>query len=133
MATPASAGLMYSVSVIAGSIQTCPVPRRRQLASMPETTSVPQPGGTLEGYKTLLSAKPVRFEPRLLGGGFLGLHVDDLDAAVGFRHRLVGILQLALAISDGDEIAAGDAVFVDQIALDRVGAALGQVLIVLLA
>src|ERR1700744_2622272 len=104
MATTASAGLMYSVSVIAGSIQTCPVSRRRQLASMPETTSVPQPGGALECGKTLLSATP-----RLLGGGFLGLHVDDLDAAVGFRHRLARILQLALAISDGHEIAASDA------------------------
>src|SRR6202012_2933938 len=95
IATTASAGLMYSVSVIAGSIQTCLVPWRRQLASMPETTSVPQPGGTLECCKTLLSAGPVHVEPRSFRGGFLVLHVDDLDAAVGFRHRLARILQLA--------------------------------------
>src|SRR5438093_1410616 len=62
--------------------------------------------------------------------GGLVFHVDDLDAAVHFRHRLAWILQLALAISDGDEIGAVDAIFVDEIALDRVGAALGEVLVI---
>src|ERR1700729_2281835 len=56
----------------------------------------------------------------------LGIHVDDLDAAVDRVHRRIGILRLVLAIADGDEIAAGDAEFADQIALDGIGAAFGQ-------
>src|SRR5437879_1098482 len=72
--------------------------------------------------------------PRLLlGRGGLVFHVHDLDASVDLGHRLVRILELALAVSDGNEIGAGDAEFVDEIALDRVGTALGQVLVVGLA
>ena len=44
----------------------------------------------------------------------LGVHVDDLNAAVDRVHRRVRILGLVLAIADGDEIGAGDAVIVDQ-------------------
>src|SRR5262249_57783972 len=53
--------------------------------------------------------------------------------AVGFREGLAGILQFALAIAEGDEVAAVDAVFVDQILLDRIGPALGQALIIFFA
>src|SRR4029450_4154495 len=63
----------------------------------------------------------------------LVFHVHDLDAAVHFRQRLARVLELALAISDGDEMGAVDAVFVDEIALDRVGAAFGKILVVGLA
>src|SRR5258707_12320316 len=70
---------------------------------------------------------------QLLGRGGLVFHVHDLDASVDFGHRLVRILELALAVSDGNEIGAGDAVFVDKIALDRVSAALGQVRVARLA
>src|ERR1700716_2537915 len=70
---------------------------------------------------------------QLLGRGGLVFHVHDLDASVDLGHRLARILELALAVSDGHEIGAGDTVFVDEIALDRVSAALGQVLIVGLA
>src|ERR1700753_4263514 len=67
---------------------------------------------------------------RLLGRGFLVLHVDHLHPAVVVRHRIAGILELGLAVSDRDQIAARDAVFVGQIALDGVGTALRQVLVV---
>src|SRR5689334_12858193 len=62
-----------------------------------------------------------------------GFHVHHLDAAVDRIRRIVRILQLGLAVADGDEIAAGHAVFVDQIALDRVGAAFREVLVESLA
>jgi hypothetical protein len=48
----------------------------------------------------------------------LGVHIDDLDAAVDRVHRCVRILWLVLAIADRDEIGAGDAVFLDEVALD---------------
>ena len=60
----------------------------------------------------------------------LGGHVDDLNATVGRVHRCVHILRLGLAIADGDEIGAVDAVFLGEVALDGVGAALGQVLVI---
>src|SRR5207302_10571297 len=40
-----------------------------------------------------------------------------------------GTRQCGLAVAEGDEMAAGDAVVVDQIALDGVGAALGEILV----
>src|SRR5215475_7977749 len=49
----------------------------------------------------------------LLLRGDLGFHVHHLHAAVGFGERLARILQLALAIADGDKVAAVDSVFVD--------------------
>src|SRR5258708_16142899 len=69
----------------------------------------------------------------LLGCRGLVFHVDDLHAAIGFRHRVRRILELALAVADGHEVGAGDAVFVDQIFLDRVGAPFGQILIIAFA
>src|ERR1700687_1413977 len=68
-----------------------------------------------------------------LGRGGLVRHVHDLDAAVDFRQRVGRVLELALAVSDGHEIGAGNAELVGQIALDRVGAPFGQILIVGLA
>src|ERR1700731_4451359 len=64
-------------------------------------------------------------QPSLRRG--LGVHVDDLNAAVDRVHRRVRILWLGLAIADGDEVGAVDAVFVDQVPLDGIGAALGEV------
>src|SRR3981189_2682799 len=91
----------------------------------PKRTSVPQRCGTHSSGKISLSTT------RLLGGRrSLAFHIDDLDAAVDLRGRLAGILELALAVSDGHEVGAGNAVFVDQIFLDRIGAPLRQVLIV---
>src|ERR1700732_1806538 len=55
--------------------------------------------------------------------GGLVFHVHDLDAAGHFRRRVGGVLELGLAVSDGYELGAGDAEFVDQITLDRVGSA----------
>src|SRR5260221_11308761 len=69
-----------------------------------------------------------RWLPSLRRG--LGVHVDDLDATVDRVHRCVRILRLGLAIADGDEIAASDAVFVGEVALDGIGAALGEILVV---
>ena len=63
----------------------------------------------------------------------LGFHVHDLDAAVGRIHRRVRILRLVLAVADGDEVGAIDAILVDQVLLDRIGAALGEILILRLA
>jgi hypothetical protein len=63
----------------------------------------------------------------------LGRHVDDLNAAVGRVHRCVRILRFGLAIADGDEIGAVDAVFLGEVALDGIGAALRQVLVVAFA
>ena len=57
----------------------------------------------------------------------LGVHVDDLNAAVGRVHRRVRILRLGLAVADGDEVGAADAVFLGQVPLDRIGAALARV------
>ena len=86
------------------------------------------------GAGRILAAKP-HSAPRihLLGRGGLVRHIDDLHAAVRFRQRLARVLELALAVSDGHEVGAGNAEFVGQIALDRVGAPLGQVLVVGLA
>ena len=70
---------------------------------------------------------------RLFGRSGLVFHVHDLHAAVTLGHRLVRVLELALAIADGHQIGAVDAVFIDQITLDRVGAPLGKVLIVAFA
>ena len=62
--------------------------------------------------------------------GRLGFHVDHLNATVDRVRRRVRIFRLVLAVAHGDEVAAGDAVFFGQILLDRVGAALGQALVV---
>src|SRR3984893_19043606 len=70
---------------------------------------------------------------RLLGRRGLVFHIDDLHAAVGFGHRVRRILELALAVADGHEGGGGNAVFVDQISLDRVGVPYGQILIVAFA
>src|SRR5450759_1794563 len=73
---------------------------------------------------------PVRsaaLRPSLRRG--LGVHVDDLNAAVDRVHRRARILRLALAIADGDEIAAIDAELLGQVPLDRIGAALGEALV----
>src|SRR5882672_2776297 len=51
----------------------------------------------------------------------LGVHVDDLNAAVDRVHRRVRILRLALAIANGDEIGAIDAVFLGEVPLDGIG------------
>src|ERR1700729_1530449 len=48
----------------------------------------------------------------------LGIHVDDLDAAVDRVHRRVGILWFALAIADSDQVGAGDAELFREVALD---------------
>src|SRR5882762_2000854 len=48
----------------------------------------------------------------------LGIHVDDLNAAVDRVHRRVRILRLGLAIANGDEIGAIDAVFLGEVPLD---------------
>ena len=58
----------------------------------------------------------------------LGFHVDDLNAAVGRVHRRVRIFRLGLAITDGDEVRAIDAVLLGEIPLDGVGAALREAL-----
>ena len=63
----------------------------------------------------------------------LGIHVDDLNAAVDRVDRRVRVLWLVLAVADGDEIGAVDAVLLDQETLDRIGAAFGEVLVVGLA
>ena len=60
----------------------------------------------------------------------LGVHVDDLNAAVGRVHRRIRILRLGLAVTDGHEVGAGDAVLLGQVLLDRVGAALGKILVI---
>src|ERR1700686_2580034 len=54
---------------------------------------------------------------RLLGGRRLVFHIDDLHPAVDFRQRIGRILELGLAVSDGYEVGAVNAVFVDQIPL----------------
>ena len=54
----------------------------------------------------------------LLGCGGLAGHVDDLNAAVRRIHRVARILRLGLAVTDRQQVGAGDAEFVDQIALD---------------
>ena len=66
----------------------------------------------------------------LLGCRGLAFHIDDLNAAVDFRERLARVLELGLAVADGDEVGAGNAELFDQIFLDRVGAPLRQILIV---
>ena len=60
----------------------------------------------------------------------LGVHVHDLDAAVDRVGAVGGVLQLGLAVADGDEIGAGEAVVLHQIFLDGVGSPLGEPLIV---
>src|ERR1700728_4851015 len=69
----------------------------------------------------------------LLGRGRLVRHVDDLHTAVHVRRRVAGILELRLAVSNGDKVGPGNAKLVSQVALDRVRTALGQVLIVSVA
>src|SRR6266478_8859618 len=53
----------------------------------------------------------------------LGVHVDDLDAAVDRVHRRARILRLGLAIADGDEIGAIDAVFLGEGPIVRIDTA----------
>src|ERR1700712_563448 len=100
---------------------------------MPPKTNTSRTGvaGRIVAGKSWSAPRPLLGQ--LLGSGGLVFHVDDLDASVDLGHRLARILQLALAVSDGNEIGAGDAVFVDKIALDRVSATLGQVQVVGLA
>src|SRR2546425_9575107 len=71
-----------------------------------------------EKIRLPLAADGSTFE-RLLRGR-LGVHVDDLNAAVGRVHRGVRILRLGLAVSDGHEVGAGEAVLLGQVLLDRV-------------
>src|SRR5260363_215625 len=63
-------------------------------------------------------------DAELLGGRRLALHIDHLDAAVHLGERLARILELALAVAHRHQIGAGNAELLDQIALDRIGAAL---------
>jgi hypothetical protein len=63
----------------------------------------------------------------------LGFHIDDLNAAVNRVQRRIGILRLGLAVAHGHKVGAGDAVFLGQIFLDRIGAAFAEVLILGLA
>src|SRR5438046_1012105 len=63
----------------------------------------------------------------------LGDHVDDLDAAVDRVHRRVRIFRLGLAKADGHEIGAVETKLLGQVFLDRIGATLGEVLIIGLA
>src|ERR1700677_3811247 len=74
------------------------------------------------------SRQAVLLRPSLRRG--LGVHVDDLDAAVDRVHRCARILWPALAVADGDEVGAGDAELFAKVALDGIGAALGEVLII---
>src|SRR3954470_15868658 len=81
--------------------------------------------GRIVAGKSWSTPRPYLNSPclkRLFGRGRLVFHIHDLDAAVGFGQRLVRVLELGLAVSDGDQIGTVDAVFLDQIALDRVGA-----------
>ena len=52
-----------------------------------------------------------------------------MNATVDRIGRVLCILQLGFAVADGDELAGGDVIVVDQVALDGVGAALGQILV----
>ena len=72
----------------------------------------------------------IQRDHRSLGGGGLVRHVDDLHAAVHFGGRVLRVLELGLAVSDGHEVGAGDTVLFDQIALDRVRAPLRQILVI---
>src|SRR5579871_5345391 len=65
----------------------------------------------------------------LVRRGSPGFGVDDLDAAVDRIRRILGILQFGLAIADRDQVGSGDMVVLHQIALDGVGAPLGQILV----
>ncbi len=79
---------------------------------------------------------------RMPAGGFFGIATRYCEAAVlvvmltTWTRRLagsvgaVGILRLGLAITDGDEIGAVDAVLLGEVALDRIGATLGEALVV---
>ncbi len=74
----------------------------------------------------------VRFRRKLLRGGVL-----EASMFTTWTRRLIGsapfavVLQLGLAVADGDEISAVEAVVLDQVLLDGVGATLRQPLIVL--
>ena len=84
-----------------------------------DVKSVPQ--GVRDAWccRPCLSPPPVHFTGSL-GSGGLVRHVHDLHAAVGFSHRCIRILELALAVADGHEVTAGDAEFVGKVALDRI-------------
>src|SRR4029077_16417022 len=56
--------------------------------------------------------------------------VDNLNSTIVGRERIGCVLQLGLAITDGHQAACLDSVFLQQETLDRIGAALGQTLIV---
>src|SRR5262245_8900591 len=73
-----------------------------------------------------------RFVSASVTGLFRGLHIDDLHAAVLFRERVAGVLQLGLAVANGYQVLGLQAVMVEQVALDRLGAALRQALVILL-
>src|SRR3954451_22046341 len=92
-------------------------------------TSASRRCGTRWCCRTLLTATITS----LGRSGLVVRHVDDQHPASGFRHRVGRILELGLAVADGDEVGAGDAEFVGQVALDRVGAALRELLVVRLA
>src|SRR3954468_22783168 len=75
-------------------------------------------------------ARRRRFASGSVTGLFRGLHIDDLDAAILFRERLAAVLELGLAVANGDQVLGRQPVMVDQVALDRLSAALGQTLVI---
>jgi hypothetical protein len=93
---------------------------RAEFGLTPATKSRPRSGR--------LSLFPGTKRGRLLRRG-LGHHVDNLYPSINRVSRSVGVLEPALTVTDGHEICAVDAIFLDQVALDGVGTALGEILV----
>src|SRR4051795_12608778 len=89
--------------------------------NQPQNEYVPQgAAGRIVAGKSWFALRRLLSGTGSLGRGGLVLHVHDLDAAVGFRHRLVRVLELAFAVADRDQVGAVDAVFIDQITFDGI-------------
>src|SRR5262245_8144784 len=70
---------------------------------------------------------------RRLARAYLSLlvtRVDDLDPPIFAGERACRILQLGLAVADRHQVARVDSIFLREEPLDRLGAALGEPLVV---
>src|SRR4029077_8794240 len=101
------------------------------------TVEVFSPGSRCSGERSrilhLLRMKPTIARPG--GAGAISnplfvARVDDLNPAIVARERIGCIFQLTLAVAHRHQAAGLDTVFLQQETLDRIGAALGQALVI---
>src|SRR5215475_5705040 len=79
------------------------------------------------------ACRPPRLRSQSVASLLGGFHVDDLDPPVRVGKRIARVLQLGLAIAGGHQILGLEPKLLNEVALDRFRAPLGEPLVVLVA